>query len=95
MIEDPGRIFGASARDSVSIARAFAFSVQSQCLSCVSSAGSITPVAALWTTTSKGPSSSASWTIRCDDTLPRSRSGSVPAARSSSAASSAARSFRR
>ena len=44
----------------VSSARAFAFSVQSQCLSSVSSAGLITPVAALWTSTSNGPSSAAS-----------------------------------
>ena len=93
--DDPACIFGASARASVSIARAFALSVQSQCRSCVSRAGSITPVAALWITASKGPSSRASWTTRCDDTLPRSSSGSAPAARSSSAAFSAALSLRR
>ena len=37
-------------------ARAFAPSVQSQCLSSVSSAGRMTPVAALWTSASSGPS---------------------------------------
>ena len=37
-------------------ARAFAFIVQSKCLSSVSSAGRATPVAALWTSTSSGPS---------------------------------------
>ena len=43
-------IAGAVARASDSSARAFAFIVQSQCLSSVSSAGRITPVAALCTT---------------------------------------------
>ena len=55
----------------------------------------ITPVAALWTSTSNGPSSAASAATRSEATLPRRSSGSAPAARSSSAVSSAARSFRR
>ena len=49
---------GAASRASVKSARAFAFSVQSQCFSSSSSAGRITPVAALGTSTSSGPSSS-------------------------------------
>ena len=55
-IEEPGGICGAAARVSASSARAFAAIVQSQCLSSVSSAGRMTPVAALWTSTSSGPS---------------------------------------
>ena len=78
-----------------SSARAFAFSVQSQCLSSVSSAGRITPVAALWTSTSSGPSAATSSSTRSDVTLPRTSTGSAPSARSSSAVSSAARSLRR
>ena len=56
-IDEPAGIAGAATRVSERSARAFAFSVQSQCLSSVSSAGRITPVAALWTRTSSGPSS--------------------------------------
>ena len=51
---------GAAARASDRSARALAASVQSQCLSSVSSAGRATPVAALWTSTSSGPSASTS-----------------------------------
>ena len=93
--DEPSRMPGASARASERSARAFAESVQSQCLSCTSSAGSITPVAALWTTTSNGPSPAASSTTRSEATLPRRSRGSAPAARNSSAAPSAARSLRR
>ena len=82
-------------RARASSARAFAFSVQSQCLSSVSSAGRITPVAALWTSASSGPSSATSPSTRSDETLPRTSTGSAPAARISSAVSSAARSLRR
>ena len=53
-------ICGAATRASASSARAFAFIVQSQCLSSVSSAGRITPVAALCTSTSSGPSAATS-----------------------------------
>jgi hypothetical protein len=63
-------------------------------LSSVSNAGRITPVAALWTSTSNGPSSAASRATRSEATLPRSRNGSAPSERSSVAAASAARSFR-
>ena len=47
-IDEPGCICGAAAVASASKAYAFASSVQSQCLSSISSAGRITPVAALW-----------------------------------------------
>src|SRR5919108_360310 len=76
-------------------ARAFAASVQSQCLSFVSSAVRMTPVAALWTTTSKGACDASSSTTRDEATFPRTRTGTAPAACTSSAASSAAASFRR
>ena len=56
MIDAPGSICGAATRVSARSARAFALIVQSQCLSSVSSAGRITPVAALWTSTSSAPS---------------------------------------
>ena len=55
-IDEPSGICGAHARVRLSSARAFAFSVQSQCLSSVSSARRTTPVAALWTSTSSAPS---------------------------------------
>ena len=55
-IDAPAGICGAATRASARNARAFAFSVQSQCLSSVSSALRTTPVAALWTSTSSGPS---------------------------------------
>ena len=63
-IDEPGSIAGAVARVIASSARAFALSVQSQCLSSVSSAGRITPVAALWTTTRYGPAAASSATTR-------------------------------
>ena len=94
-IEEPDCICGTVTRARSSSARAFAVSVHSQCFGSVSSAGRITPVAALWTSTSRGPSASTSSSTRSDVTLPRTRIGSAPAARSSSAVSSAARSFRR
>ena len=56
MIDAPGSICGAVTRVSASSARVFAVIVQSQCLSSVSSAGRITPVAALWTSTLSAPS---------------------------------------
>ena len=95
MNDEPAFMSGASPRARASRARAFAESVQSQCLSSVSSAGRITPVAALWTTASNGPSAAASATTRSEETLPRTSSGSAPASRSSSATVSAALSFRR
>ena len=85
-IDDPRGIDGAAARASERRARAFADNVQSQCLSSISSAGRTTPVAALWTTTSSGPSARTSSSTRSDVTLPRTSTGSVPAARSSSKA---------
>ena len=94
-IDEPGSICGAATRVRASRARAFAASVQSQCLSSVSSAGRITPVAALWTSTSSGPSSATSASTRSDETLPRTSTGSAPSARSSSAVASAAASERR
>ena len=94
MIDAPGSICGATTRVSASRARVFAVSVQSQCLSSVSSAGRITPVAALWTSTSSAPSSATSSRTRSDEMLPRIRIGSAPSARSSSAVSSAAASER-
>ena len=75
-------------------ARAFADIVQSKCLSSASTAGRITPVAALWTSAFSGPSS-ATWSATRDEaTLPRTRTGSAPRSRSSAAVSSAARSER-
>ena len=59
-IDAPAGIEGAAARVSESSARAFADSVQSQCLSTVSSAGRMTPVAAAWTSTSSVPSAATS-----------------------------------
>ena len=94
-IEAPFGICGATARVSERSARAFAVIVQSQCLSSVSSAGRMTPVAALCTSTRSGPSSETSRMTRSDETLPRTRTGSAPFARSSSAVASAALSFRR
>ena len=83
-IAEPRSIDGTAARASDSSARAFALSVQSQCLSSVSSAGLMTPVAALCTSTSRRPSAATSsatwWTRRC-----RARGGSLPRSRSSSA----------
>ena len=93
-IDEPGSIAGAVARAIASSARAFALSVQSQCLSSVSSAGRITPVAALWTTTRYGPAAASSATTVGDATFPRTSTGSAPAARIVSAAASAAVSFR-
>ena len=95
MIDAPGSICGAVTRVSASKAREFAASVQSQCLSSVSSAGLITPVAALWTSTSSGPSSATSSSTRSEEMLPRISIGSAPSARSSSAVSSAAASERK
>ena len=89
-IDDPRGIEGAAARVSESRARALAESVQSQCLSSVSSAGRMTPVAAAWTRTSSGPSPATSSAMRCEATLPRTSTGSAPAASSSDAVSSAA-----
>ena len=94
-IEEPAGIEGAAARASARSARAFAASVQSQCLSSASSAGAMTPVAALWTSDVEGPSPATSSTTRSEATLPRTSSGSAPAARSSSAVASAALSLRR
>ena len=94
-IDAPGRIDGATILVSPSSARALAFSVQSQCLSSVSSAGRTTPVAALWTRTSSGPSAAACSATRDEVTFPRTRTGSAPSARSSSAVSSAAASERK
>ena len=92
MIDAPGSICGAATRVSASSARVFAVIVQSQCLSSVSSAGRITPVAALWTSTSSAPSSATSSSTRSEEMLPRIRTGSAPKAVTSSAVSSAARS---
>ena len=75
MMEAPGSICGATTRVSASRALALAASVQSQCRSSVSSAGRITPVAALWTNTSSGPSRATSSRTRAEETLPR---GSPP-----------------
>jgi hypothetical protein len=86
---------GVAARASESSALAFAASVQSQCLSSVSSAGRITPVAALCTSAFSGPSSATCSATFSDETLPRRSTGSAPRSRSSSAAASAAESFRR
>jgi hypothetical protein len=94
-IDEPGCICGAAAFASASKAYAFASSVQSQCFFSISSAGRITPVAALWIRASSGPSSATSRATRSEETLPRTSTGSAPAARSSSAAASAALSFRR
>ena len=94
-IELPSGICGAAARASESSARALAASVQSQCLSSVSSAGRMTPVAALCTRAWSGPSSATSRATRSDETFPRTSTGSAPFARSSSAVASAARSLRR
>ncbi len=94
MIDDPFGIVGAATRASESSALALAPSVQSQCLSSVSSAGRITPVAALWTTTFQGPWLSTSARTRSEVTLPRISSGSAPRPRRLSAVSSAAVSFR-
>jgi hypothetical protein len=93
-MDEPGGMDGAAARASESKARAFAASVQSQCLSSVSSAGRITPVAALWTSTSSGPSPATSAATRSPATFPRTSTTSGPSARSSAAASSAALSLR-
>ena len=92
--DEPDGIAGAVTRVSARNARAFAFSVQSQCLSSVSSAGRITPVAALWTKTSIGPSAATCSSTRSEVTLPRTSTGSAPSPRSSSAVSSAAASER-
>ena len=73
----------------------FAAIVQSKCLSVVSSAGRITPVAAACTTASNSPSAAISPATRAEATFPRTSTGSAPSSRSSSAASSAAVSFRR
>ena len=89
-----GGIDGAVARVSASRARAFAFSVQSQWWSVVSSAGRITPVAALCTTTRYGPCDASSPITGSFETSPRTSTGSAPAARICAAASSAAASFR-
>ena len=94
-IDEPGGIDGATIRVSASRARAFALRVQSQCLSSVSSAGRMTPVAALWTRTSSGPSAATCSSTRDDVTFPRTSTGSAPSARSSSAVSSAAASERK
>ena len=94
MIEAPGSICGATTRVSASSARVFAVSVQSQCLSLVSSAGLITPVAALWTSTSSAPSAATSSSTRLEEMFPRIRIGSAPSASSSSAVCSAAASER-
>ena len=94
-IDAPARICGVTARVSESRARAFAVIVQSQCLSSVSSAGRITPVAALCTSTSSGPSAAASASTRSEEILPRTSTGSAPSFRSSAAVSSAAWSERR
>ena len=94
-IDAPAGIRGATARVSERSARAFAVIVQSQCLSSVSSAGRITPVAALWTSASSGPSAAASASTRSEEMLPRTNVGSAPSARSSAAVSSAAWSERR
>ena len=88
-IDAPSGIAGAAARVSERSARAFAESVQSQCLSSVSSAGRMTPVAAAWTRTSSGPSAATSSATRCEATFPRTRIGSAPSSRSSAAVSSA------
>ena len=92
-IEAPFGIFGAASRARESSARAFAECVQSQCLSSVSSAGRMTPVAALCTRTA-GSRSPNSLTTRADETLPRTSTGSAPRSRISSAVFSAAASFR-
>ena len=94
-IELPAGICGAATRASARNARAFALSVQSQCLSSVSSALRTTPVAALWTSTSSGPSAATSASTRSEETLPRTSTGSAPASRNSSAVASAAVSLRR
>ena len=94
MIDAPGSICGATTRVRASRARVFAVSVQSQCLSSVSSAGRITPVAALWTSTSSAPSSATSSSTRLEEMFPRIRIGSAPRASSSSAVFSAAASER-
>ena len=86
---------GAAARVSERSARAFALSVQSQCLSSVSSAGRMTPVAAAWTSASSGPSAAISAAARSPAMAPRTSTGSAPSVRISSAAASAARSLRR
>ena len=89
-IDEPDGIVGAAARVSESSARAFADNVQSQCLSSVSSAGLITPVAAPWTSTSSEPSAATSSAMRWEATFPRMRTGSTPSFVSSAAVSSAA-----
>ena len=76
-------------------ARAFASSVQSQCLSSVSSAGRITPVAALCTRHVERAELRDLSSTRSEVTLPRTSTGSAPSARSSSAVSSAAASERK
>ena len=88
-IDAPAGIEGAAARSERS-ARAFADSVQSQCLSTVSSAGRMTPVAAAWTSTSSVPSAATSSAMRWEATFPRRRTGSTPSFVSSAAVSSAA-----
>ena len=94
-IDEPDGIDGTVTRASDRSARAFAFSVQSQCLSSVSSAGRITPVAALWTTASSGPSAWTSARTRSEETLPRTSVTSAPSPSISREASSAAVSLRR
>ena len=94
-IAEPVSIAGTVARASASSERAFAFSVQSQCLSSVSSAGRTTPVAALCTITRYGPAAAIFAIVDSEATLPRTRSTSAPAARISPAAASAAESLRR
>ena len=87
-------MFGVATRASEISARAFADIVQSKCLSSASTAGRMTPVAALWTSTVSGPSSATSSATRVEATLPRISVGSAPRSRSSAAVSSAARSER-
>ena len=81
-IDAPAGIEGPAARVSESSARAFADSVQSQCLSTVSSAGRMTPVAAAWTSTSSVPSAATSSAMRWEAT---SREGGLARRRASSA----------
>ena len=93
-IDEPSGIDGAVARASASSARAFAFSVQSQCWSSVSSAGRITPVAALCTTTRYGPCDASSATTFSFDDLAAHEHGLGAGRADLSAAASAALSFR-
>jgi hypothetical protein len=94
-IDAPRGICGAAARVRERSARAFADSVQSQCLSSVSSAGRITPVAALCTRTSIGPRPATCSATRSEATLPRTSTGSAPRSSSSRAVADAAASERK